>query len=65
VREGGQVLQTVDLDRGCFACALGGADGRTPFLVATEWGGVAKASALAGTGQVLMVEAPAPAAGWP
>jgi sugar lactone lactonase YvrE len=25
VREGGEVLQTVELDRGCFACALGGA----------------------------------------
>ena len=25
VREGGEVLQTIELDRGCFACALGGA----------------------------------------
>ena len=24
VREGGEVLQTIDLDRGCFACMLGG-----------------------------------------
>jgi hypothetical protein len=24
VAEGGKVLQTVELDRGCFACALGG-----------------------------------------
>src|SRR6266702_6540293 len=24
VREGGQVLQTIELDRGCFACILGG-----------------------------------------
>ena len=28
VREGGEVLQTVNLDRGCFACMLGGADGK-------------------------------------
>ena len=28
VREGGEVLQTIDLDRGCFACMLGGADGQ-------------------------------------
>ena len=27
VREGGHVLQTVELDRGCFACMLGGKDG--------------------------------------
>ena len=24
VREGGEVMQTVELDRGCFACMLGG-----------------------------------------
>jgi sugar lactone lactonase YvrE len=65
VREGGEVLRTVGLDRGCFACALGGGDGRTLFLVATEWRGPANAAALAGTGQVLTVEAPAPGAGWP
>jgi sugar lactone lactonase YvrE len=65
VREGGEVLQSVDLDRGCFACALGGADKRTLFLMATEWRGSANAADLAGTGQVLTVEAPAPGAGWP
>ena len=27
------------LDRGCFACMLGGDDGRTLFVVANEWGG--------------------------
>src|SRR5207249_4366699 len=40
VQEGGAVLQTIEADRGCFACALGGADGRTLFVVATEWRGV-------------------------
>jgi sugar lactone lactonase YvrE len=39
VREGGEVLQTIELDRGCFACALGGPDGRTLFLLTNEWGG--------------------------
>src|SRR5262252_6652737 len=34
VREGGEVLQTIGLDRGCFACMLGGPDRRTLFLVA-------------------------------
>jgi sugar lactone lactonase YvrE len=67
VREGGEVLETIDLDRGCFACMLGGADGRTLFVVATEWRGMEKIQevAQARTGQVLTVEAPAPHAGWP
>jgi sugar lactone lactonase YvrE len=64
VREGGEVLQRIDLDRGCFSCALGGTDKRTLFLVATEWRGPASAAGLAGTGQVLTVEAPAPGVGW-
>jgi hypothetical protein len=33
VREGGQVLQTVHDDRGCFVATLGGHDGRTLYLV--------------------------------
>ncbi|HEY8597704.1 MAG TPA: SMP-30/gluconolactonase/LRE family protein, partial [Thermomicrobiales bacterium] len=39
VREGGAVLQTIDLDRGAFACMLGGDDGRTLFILAAEWHG--------------------------
>jgi sugar lactone lactonase YvrE len=65
VREGGAVLQTIDLDRGCFACMLGGADGRTLFMVATEWGGIRNMADGRRTGQILTVEAPAAAAGWP
>jgi sugar lactone lactonase YvrE len=64
VREGGEVLRTVDLDRGCFACALGGPDGRTLFLVAADWSNPAAMTSGAPTGQVLTVEAPAPGAGW-
>jgi sugar lactone lactonase YvrE len=66
VREGGEVLQAIDLDldRGCFACMLGGADRRTLFLVAMEWDGM-DFSKGTGTGQVLTVDAPAPGAGWP
>jgi hypothetical protein len=37
VREGGEMLQAIDLDRGCFACTLGGVDGRTLFLMAAEY----------------------------
>jgi sugar lactone lactonase YvrE len=65
VREGGHVLQTVELDRGCFACALGGPDGTTLFMLAAEWRGPANMFDGPPTGQVLTVEAPAPGAGWP
>lgn len=65
VREGGEVLQTIDLDRGCFACALGGADRSTLFLVATEWLGAASMAGGARTGQILTIRAPAPGVGWP
>ncbi len=41
VREGGEVLQTIELDLGCFACVLGGAERRTLFLMAREWRGPA------------------------
>jgi sugar lactone lactonase YvrE len=65
VREGGEVLQTVELDRGCFACMLGGPDGTTLFVVAAEWRGPTDIAEEAGTGVVVAVEAPAPGAGWP
>ena len=32
VREEGAALQEITLDRGCFACRLGGADRRTLFM---------------------------------
>ena len=56
VREGGEVLQTIPLDRGCFSCALGGAVGRTLFMVATLWNGPAKLFEGPPSGQVLAVE---------
>jgi sugar lactone lactonase YvrE len=65
VRAGGAVLQTIDLDRGCFACMLGGADRRTLFMMAAEWGGVDNMADQARTGQVLIAAAPAPGVGWP
>jgi sugar lactone lactonase YvrE len=65
IREGGEVLQRIDLDRGCFACALGGTDRTSLFMMATEWNGPARMFAEPRTGQVLAVEAPAPGVGWP
>jgi sugar lactone lactonase YvrE len=65
VREGGEVLQTIDLDRGCFACMLGGADGRALFMMAAEWNGPANMFGAPRTGQVLTAQAPSAGAGWP
>jgi sugar lactone lactonase YvrE len=67
VRQGGEALQTVQIDRGCFACMLGGVTGRTLFIIATQWRGMEQIPevARARTGQVLTIQAPAPGAGWP
>jgi sugar lactone lactonase YvrE len=65
VAEGGEVLETIELDRGCFACALGGPDGLTLFLMAQEWNGPEGIGRGPRTGQVLTVEAPAPRSGHP
>jgi sugar lactone lactonase YvrE len=66
VAEGGAVLQTVSLDRGGFACALGGPDGRTLFIVAAEWRGMSESELVTpGSGQVLATEVDVPGAGWP
>jgi sugar lactone lactonase YvrE len=65
VAEGGEVLQTIELDRGCFACMLGGADRRTLFMVAQEWRGTENMRGGERTGRVLTSKAPAPGAGWP
>jgi sugar lactone lactonase YvrE len=65
VREGGEVLQTIGLDLGGFACMLGGPDGRTLFMLAAEWAGMEKMDPSARTGRLLVAEAPAPHAGRP
>ena len=68
VAEGGKVLNTVALDRGCFACMLGGEDGRTLFIAAAQWRGM-EAAMKEGpglTGQLLAApEQPAPHGGRP
>jgi sugar lactone lactonase YvrE len=65
VREGGEVLERIELDRFGFACMLGGADGRTLFILAADWRGTEHMTDGRQTGQVLTVEAPAPKVGWP
>ena len=65
VAEGGKVLQTVEHDRGCFACMLGGDNGRTLFIAAQEWNGPEGIGAGPRTGQILAAEVPVPHAGYP
>src|SRR5437763_3612144 len=67
VREGGEVCQVVNVDRGCFACMLGGTDRKSLFIVAATWLGFPRMSEAlhARTGQVLMTRADVPGAGWP
>jgi sugar lactone lactonase YvrE len=65
VREGGEVVETIDLDRGCFACALGGPNRRMLFLVANDWRGPESMETGERTGQVLTAPAPAAGVGWP
>lgn len=65
VRAGGEVLQTIALDRGCFACMLGGADESTLFMVAAQWNGPASMTSSPPTGRLLNARAPAPGRGWP
>ncbi len=63
VREGGEVLATVTLDRGAFACALSRGDAEPRlYVVGQNWGGP---EASGPTGQVVAFPAPAPGAGRP
>jgi sugar lactone lactonase YvrE len=72
VAEGGEILETVLLEHACFACTLGGPDGRTLYLLTADWHMQEPFDAnldrlLNGphTGRILTHPAPAPRAGWP
>jgi sugar lactone lactonase YvrE len=67
VREGGDVLDRIELDRPCYACMLGGEDGRTLFMVVAKWFGPDRVDELveAKTGQILTARVDVPHAGWP
>jgi sugar lactone lactonase YvrE len=67
VREGGEVLDRIEVDRPCYACMLGGEDGRTLFMVVQEWFGPDRMAELieAKTGRILTARVEVPHAGWP
>jgi sugar lactone lactonase YvrE len=62
VREGGEVLGMVELDRGAFACTLSRGDDPQLYVVGQEFGGPERTEP---TGQVIAFPAPAAGAGRP
>ena len=72
VAEGGEILERITVDRACFACALGGEDGKTLFMLAADWhmqegfdDNLRRLTTGPRTGQLLTTPAPVPGAGWP
>jgi sugar lactone lactonase YvrE len=67
VREGGEVLDRIELGRPCYACMLGGEDGRTLFMVVAKWFGPDRMDELiqAKTGRILTALVGVPHAGYP
>jgi len=66
VAESGAVLQVIELDRGGFACALGGLERTTLLIAAAKWQGMTATEMVeGGSGQILAVEVEVPGAGWP
>ncbi len=67
VAEGGEVLERIELDRSCYACMLGGDDGRTLFMVVAKWFGPERMAELiaARTGRIVTARVDVPHAGWP
>jgi sugar lactone lactonase YvrE len=63
VREGGEVLQVISSELGCFACMLGGPEGTTLFVTAAAWPDALTPGSR--TGQILCAEVSVPHAGWP
>jgi sugar lactone lactonase YvrE len=65
VADGGRVLRTIELDRGCFACVLGGPDRRTLFVTTAQWRPDLPELVPAGSGQVYAERVAVAGAGWP
>jgi hypothetical protein len=59
------MLVTIECDRSCIACMLGGDGERTPFMIEAELRGTASSTYGSRTGQELTAQAPAPGVGWP
>jgi sugar lactone lactonase YvrE len=64
VAEGGTIVDTIATDQHCYACMLGGEDGRTLFLV-TAKGSAPAIVANSRTGRIVMATVATPGAGRP
>ncbi len=64
VKEGGEITDVLTTDRHCFACMLGGPDGRTLFIVTAEESLAVEASKVR-TGQIMVTEVAVGHAGLP
>jgi sugar lactone lactonase YvrE len=72
VADGGQVLDRIPLEQAGFACALGGPDGRTLFMLSADWhmgedftDNLNRLTTGPRTGKVHSATVSVPAAGWP
>jgi sugar lactone lactonase YvrE len=72
VADGGQVLDRIALEQAGFACALGGPDGRTLFMLSADWhmgedfkDNLNRLTTGPRTGKVHSATVSVPAAGWP
>src|SRR6266498_3695878 len=70
VAEGGEVLDRIEVDLPCFACTLGGEDGRTLFMLIADWrltegfeDNIHRLTTGPRTGKILTAAAPAPSTG--
>jgi len=64
IAQGGQVLDIIDTGMPCFACMLGGPDGRTLFMLVAP-GSDAEERRTVASGKLLACEVAAGRAGWP
>lgn len=63
VKQGGEILDEVVVDRMCFAVMLGGPDGKTLYIVANEWTG--SIDVTNPTGRIYAARVDVPHAGYP
>jgi sugar lactone lactonase YvrE len=72
VAEGGEVLDRIEVDLPCFACTLGGDDGKTLFMLVAAWrptegfeDNIHRLTTGPRTGKILTAAAPVPNVGRP
>ena len=64
IAQGGEVLEVIDTGQPCYACMLGGSDGRTLFML-TAKSSLAHEAAASPTGNVVIATVDSPRAGRP